>query len=124
MTLMEERSMGLAAMVERVKARPDYNRVGMIVCHNGVVRGSSRDGKPVAGLDVEVDRRRLTEILVEMKSRKGIIDVLAEVYEGSLNVGDDIMNVVIAGDIRDNTFPVLTELINAIKRQVVVEKEK
>lgn len=115
--------MDLAAMVERIKARPDYNRVGMIVCHNGVVRGSSRDGKPVVRLEVAVDRKRLAEILAEMKGRKGIIDILAEVYEGELQVGDDIMNVVVAGDIRDNTFPVLTEMVTAIKRQVVVEKE-
>lgn len=115
--------MDIAAMIESVKRRPDYDRVGMIVCHNGVVRGTARDGKIVSGLDVTVDPGRLEKEIAEAKSRKGIVDVLAEVYEGHLKVGDDIMRVVVAGDIRENTFSVLQDMVNAIKRHVLTEKE-
>lgn len=115
--------MGLTTMIDAIKGRSDYSRVGMIVCHNGVVRGNSRDGRKVAALEVSADRKRLAETIAEMKSRPGIIDVQAEVFEGKLAVGDDIMLAAVAGDIRENTFPVLTELINAIKRNVLVEKE-
>ncbi len=115
--------MDLTEMVASVKKRPDYGKVGMIVCHNGVVRGTSRDGRVVTELEVTVDRGRLEDVIAEVQGRNGIIDALAEVCEGKLKVGDDIMRVVVAGDIRENTFPALEDMVNAIKRHVLMEKE-
>ncbi len=115
--------MDLAAMISSIKANPNYKQVGMIVCHNGIVRGTSRDGRLVTELVVNADKARLSDIISETKKRQGIVDVLAEVYEGRLKVGDDIMCVAVAGDIRENTFPVLAEMVDAIKRLVLVERE-
>ena len=42
--------MALTEMIQKIKARPDYPKVGMILCHNGVARATSRDGKPVSEL--------------------------------------------------------------------------
>ena len=47
--------MTLQQMLDAIKARPDFERVGMIACHNGVVRATSRNGRDVNGLSVEVD---------------------------------------------------------------------
>jgi len=116
--------MTLADLVTQVKQHPRYHEVGMILCHNGVVRGTSRDGKPVAELTVKVDRTRLADILGEMKNRPGIIEVLAEVREGTLRVGDDVMYVVVAGDFRENLFPVLEDTVNTIKRDVTKKTER
>jgi molybdopterin synthase catalytic subunit len=115
--------MDLSEMIKKVKAHPAYHDAGMILCHNGVVRGTSRDGKPVKELIVKVDRTRLTEIIAEMKKRPGIIEVLAEVQEGELKVGDDVMLVVVAGDFRENVFPVLMDTVNTIKDQVTKKAE-
>ena len=116
--------MSLADLVAQVKQHPRYGEVGMILCHNGVVRGTSRDGKPVTELTVKADRRRLDEILAGMKSRPGIIEVLAEVREGTLRVGDDVMYIAVAGDLRENVFPVLEDTVNAIKRDVTKKTER
>ncbi len=116
--------MSLADLVAQVKQHPRYREVGMILCHNGVVRGTSRDGKPVVELTVKADRTRLAEILVEMKSRPGIIEVLAELREGKLQVGDDVMYVAVAGDLRENVFPVLEDTVNTIKRDVTKKTER
>jgi molybdopterin synthase catalytic subunit len=83
-----------------------------------VVRGTARDGRPVTELTVKADRARLAEIIAEMKGRPGIVEVLAEVREGKLHVGEDVMYVVVAGDLRENCFPVLEDAVNAIKRDV------
>jgi len=40
--------MDLTDMIKKVKSHPDYKKAGMILCHNGVVRETSRDGKPVS----------------------------------------------------------------------------
>lgn len=110
-------------LIDRIKAHPDYRRVGMILCHNGVVRGTTRDGKPVRELTVKVDRARLGEIITEMKARQGIVEILVEICEGKLHVGEDIMYVVVAGDLRENCFSTLEDTVNTIKRDVTMKKE-
>jgi molybdopterin synthase catalytic subunit len=115
--------MELTAMMECVKAHPEYKRVGMILCHNGVVRATARDGRPVTELTVKANRKRLDEIVTEMKGRPGIVEVLVEIREGTLKVGQDVMFVVVAGDLRENCFPVLMDAVNAIKRDVTKKME-
>lgn len=115
--------MSLMNLIDKVKAHPDYERVGMILCHNGVVRATARDGRQVTELTVKVDRARLTEIIAEMKARQGIVEILVEIREGTLRVGEDVMYVVVAGDLRENCFPVLEETVNAIKRDVTMKRE-
>jgi molybdopterin synthase catalytic subunit len=77
----------------------------------------------VTELTVKADRARLAEIIAEMKGRPGIVEVLAEVREGKLHVGEDVMYVVVAGDLRENCFPVLEDTVNAIKRDVTKKTE-
>lgn len=116
--------MVLSEMLEKVKKHPNFERVGMILCHNGVVRGFSRDGRKVGGVDVKVDRERLEALIAEMKSRPGIVEILAQVNEGKLLVEEDIMYVCVAGDIRPNVFPVLEETVNRIKKEVLKKEEE
>jgi len=116
--------MNLMEMIEKLKSHPEFHKAGMILCHNGVVRNSSREGKPVSELVITCDRERLDEILSGMKKRPGIIDVIAEVREGTLLPGDDIMLVAVAGNFRENVFPVLKEMVNMIKKDVTQKKER
>jgi len=116
--------MEIADMIGRVKAHPNYEKVGMIVSHHGVVRGTSRDGKPMQELNVEVDRIRLREIIEDMKRKPGIVEILAEVREGKLKVGQEVMLVVVAGDFRENVFPVLMDTVNIIKKDVTRKTER
>lgn len=118
------RKMNLIEMIAQVKAHPDYHKAGMILCHNGVVRNVSRDGTAVQELIVTADRTRLNEIIAETKKRPGIIEVFAEVNEGTLHPGDDIMYVVVAGDIRENVIPALADTINMIKSGVTKKIER
>ncbi|MEN6464200.1 MAG: molybdenum cofactor biosynthesis protein MoaE [Syntrophaceae bacterium] len=115
--------MNLTVMIEKVKERPDFARAGMILTHTGIVRGSSRDGSPVREVEVRADREALARVTAEMKTRPGIIEVLAEVRDGRLKVGEEIMNVVVAGDIRENVFPVLIDTVNRIKAEVTRKQE-
>jgi molybdopterin synthase catalytic subunit len=116
--------MNLTHLTDTIKKHPDYHKVGMILCHNGVVRGTSRDGRPVSGLSVSVDHKKLAQIIGEQKQRPGIIEILVEISEGkSLALGDDVMFLVVAGDIRDNVVPVLSDTLNAIKSSVTSKTE-
>jgi len=116
--------MNLTNLIEKIKNHPEYNRVGMILCHNGVVRGTSRDGRNVSGLKIMVDRERLNQVLEIHKNRPGIIEILVEIAEDrALSVGDDVMYLIVAGDIRDNVIPVLNDTLNAIKATVTTKTE-
>ena len=109
--------------IERIKARPNASGIGMILAHQGIVRGSSRAGDPVHGMLLHVDRRRFEEALAEARDWPGVIAVDGWVNEGDLRVGDDIMKVVVAGDIRENVFGALQRLVGIIKKEVVTESE-
>ena len=116
--------MNLATMVDQIKQHPDYHKAGMILCHNGVVRLTSREGREVTGLEVAVDHDRLNHILCEQKKRPGIIDILIHVNEGrKLAVGDDVMFLVVAGDIRDNVLGTLTDTLNLVKAEATSKKQ-
>ena len=91
-----------------IKNHPDYEKVGMILCHNGIVRSTSRDGRPVTGLTVQVDHTRLHDIIEEHKQDPGIIEILVEIKENrKLSVGEDVMYLIVAGDIRENVIHTL-----------------
>lgn len=115
--------MTLQQMVDAIKGRPDFNKAGMIACHNGVVRARSRDGRNVEGLKMEVDHAALEMVLREMRERPGIIEVAIQLFEGYRKIGDDMMLVAVAGDIREHVFPVLEETVERLKQEVARKQE-
>lgn len=124
MRLDKEKNMNMTEMIEKIKNHPDYHKAGMILFHNGVVRATSREGESVTGLEVTVDHNRLEQILAEQKKRPGIIEILIEINEGKpLAVGDDVMFLVVAGDIREHVLETLTDTLNLVKAEVTSKKQ-
>ena len=116
--------MMITDLMTAIRRHPDFGRVGMVLYHNGVVRETSRDGRPVTGLRVAVDHDRLAEIIAAQKARPGIVEILVEIAEGrDLTVDNDVMILAVAGDIRDNVIPVLQETLDAIKTTVTAKTE-
>jgi len=116
--------MTLASIIEKVKKEVDPAKVGMIVCHNGVVRGTSRAGQRAEFLEIDVDQSTWDRVIDEMRCEPGIAAVEAHLFTGVRQVGDDVMFVVVAGDIRENVFPVLERTVNRLKAEAVLKKEK
>ena len=116
--------MDISKMMQDIKNHSDFDSVGMVLCHNGVVRATSRDGHSVRGLRVSVDHEKLRRLLAEQKKKTGIIDIRVEIAENrDLSVGDDVMLLLVAGDIRENVIAVLTETLNLIKSTVTQKTE-
>jgi molybdopterin synthase catalytic subunit len=116
--------MNVLSIIDQIKKHPNYPQAGMILCHNGVVRGTSRDGRPTSGLRVAVDHAKLQQIIAEQKKRPGIIEIIVEIAEDrDLTVGDDVMLLAVAGDIRENVIAVLSDTLNAIKSTVTQKTE-
>ena len=113
----------LNRIIQTLKEHPDYSKMGMIASHLGVVRGNSLNGQEVTGIEVRYDQKTIDKILSETKEMPGIIDVLVEISTGHLNVGDDIMAVVVGGDTREHVFPALMAAVNSIKTYGAKKKE-
>lgn len=116
--------MDLTTLIQAVKRHPDYKKVGMILSHNGVVRGTSRDGRKVSGLQVSVNHEKLQQIIADQKAKQGITEILVQINENQyLSVGDDVMLLVVAGDIREHVLSALQDTLNAIKSTVTEKTE-
>jgi len=116
--------MNLTHLIDTIKKHPDYDKAGMILCHNGIVRSTSRDGRKVSGLKVIVNHKKLKQVIDENKKKPGIIEILVEIADNKdLLLGDDVMLLVVAGDIRDNVIPALKDTLNAIKTTVTSKTE-
>jgi len=116
--------MTLVQLLEQIKKHPDFHRAGMVLCHNGVVRGTSRDGRKVSGLRVVVDHQKLNRIIDSNKKLSGILDILVHINENKdLRVGDDVMYLVVAGDVRENVISALQDTLNEIKSTVTQKTE-
>ncbi len=114
----------LNELMEQVKARDDFSSAGMVLCHNGVVRKTSRDGRRVSGLSVTVDWDKLVEVVAAQKLRRGIVEILVDINEDQdLEVGDDVMYLVVAGDVRETVIEVLSDTLNQIKKTVTSKTE-
>jgi molybdopterin synthase catalytic subunit len=109
--------------IDDVKAQPGAAAIGMILAHQGIVRGTSRSGEPVREMVLCADRERLESALAEAGTWPGVFAVRGWANEGSLSVGDDIMKVLVAGDIRDNVFAALRRLVSVMKSEVLSEVE-
>jgi molybdopterin synthase catalytic subunit len=113
----------LDVWLAELKATDDFSSTGMFLAHNGVVRAHSRDGRPVTGMRLSVDRELLDELVQTALLMEGVTHVRAWVNEGELAIGDDIMHVMVGGDIREHVFEALMALVRMIKTTVVTETE-
>jgi len=121
--MAKKTSVSLDHLLTRVKSHPDITKAGMILCHNGIVRDFSRSGGKVRELTVVVDQSGIESVKSWALSQPGIVALEIEAFEGSFSVGEDLLLVVLAGDVRENVFSVMKELIERIKTECVKKTE-
>lgn len=98
--------------------------VGMVLVHNGVVRGWSRgDRSDVSTIDISVDQQKAETIRMEIEQMPGIYKIVLEAHSGRMKPGDDVLFLIVAGDIRENVKPALALLLDRIKSEAVSKKE-
>jgi molybdopterin synthase catalytic subunit len=106
-----------------VKQKADPEGLGMVLIHNGIVRGTSKKGKPVRGMNLSYDQVKLARLVQKQKQQGGILDIKVWINSGNLQVGDDIMVLLVAGRFRTDVLPVFEHLLSAIKQEIVTERE-
>ena len=117
--------------LREAKADPAAKNCGMFLVHNGTVRQTAKalvrqgaeDTLPVKGMDFSCDREKLAAAIDRAYQLPGIYYIRVWLNEGRLSLGDDIMFVLIGGDIRPHVVDALQFLVGEIKSHCVVEKE-
>ena len=123
------------AWLTEAKQDPAFQRCGMYLVHNGVVRatpkarvregasgGVEKDGS-VGSLTFGYDAEKVEQAVKAARKLPGIFYVRVWLNEGELAVGDDIMLVLIGGDIRPHVVDALQTLVGTIKTECVHEVE-
>ena len=117
--------------MKEAKAHESAPKIGMYLIHNGVVRQSARakvredaaDTKPVIGMRFSYDAEKVDAAIRETYKLDGIYYLKVWLNEGLLQVGDDIMYVLVGGDIRPHVVDAMQYLVGRIKAECVNEME-
>ncbi|MEE0772590.1 MAG: molybdenum cofactor biosynthesis protein MoaE [Anaerovoracaceae bacterium] len=117
--------------LEEAKADESAKKIGMYLTHNGIVRESAKakvregaeDTRPVTGMYFSYDSAKVDEAIEATYGMNGIYYIRTWLAEGKLQVGDDIMYVLIGGDIRPHIIEALQYLVGRIKTECVEEVE-
>ena len=118
------------AWLREAKAEACAADCGMFLIHNGVVRKSARvqvregrESAPVKGMLFSYDAEKVEAAKAAALAMPGIQYVRVWLNEGELAVGDDIMYVLIGGDIRPRVVDALQTLVGTLKNECVTEEE-
>ena len=121
-------ALSILDLLNSVKERADFHKVGALTMFVGVVRGETKSGETVKGLELEAYKEKADKVLMnickELKTRKGVIDVQIHHFTGKFQVGEDLVYVLVAGGHRTNVFPVLKEAVERYKKEAPIFKKE
>ena len=109
--------MDIDTWLKEAKQDKSADKIGMYLVHNGVVRQSA------TGLLFSYNKEKVDAAIAEMYQMDGIYYNRVWLNEGQLTVGDDIMYVLVGGDIRPHVVDALQALVSKIKSECVEETE-
>ena len=128
---MKKQSPSIDAWLKEAKAHESAPKIGMYLTHNGTVRQTAkalvRNGventKAVTGMEFSYDAAKVEAVIADTYKMEGIYYIKVWLNEGLLETGDDIMYVLIGGDIRPHVVDGLQYLVGRIKNECVIETE-
>lgn len=128
---MKKMSPSMDAWLREAKTLPSASKIGMYLTHNGVVRSTSKDTvrhgnadvRQVTGMVFSYDAEKVAAAIADTYKLEGIYYIKVWLNEGTLDVGDDLMYILIGGDIRPRVVDGLQYLVGRLKNECVTERE-
>ena len=128
---MKKESPSIDAWLKEAKAHETAPLCGMYLTHNGTVRQTAKAKvrygaeatKEVTGMIFSYDEEKVNAVIADTYKMEGIYYIKVWLNEGQLTMGDDIMYVLIGGDIRPRVVDALQYLVGRVKNECVVETE-
>jgi len=117
--------------LKEAKKHESAPKIGMYLTHNGTVRQTAkakvRNGDEntceVKGMVFSYDSAKVDAVIEDTYKMEGIYYIKVWLNEGELEMGDDIMYVLIGGDIRPRVVDALQYLVGRVKNECVIETE-
>ena len=117
--------------IREAKKSENADKIGMYLFHNGVVRKTSKakvryndkSSEDVKNMEFSYDEDKVKKFVEQTYELPGVYYARVWLNSGILNVGDDIMYVLVGGDIRPHTIDALQFLVGKIKTECVGEHE-
>ena len=131
MTATKKASPSMDAWLKEAKADSSAANIGMYLVHNGTVRETAKakvrfgeeNAAAVRGMEFSYDAAKVEAAVAEAYRMPGICYIRTWLNEGRLELGDDIMYVLIGGDIRPHVVDCLQALVGKLKNECVSERE-
>ena len=128
---MRKPTPSIDAWLQEAKAHESAPKIGMYLTHNGTVRQTAKakvrygaeNTQAVTGMFFSYDEDKVNAVIADTYKMDGIYYIRVWLNEGQLQMGDDIMYVLIGGDIRPRVVDALNYLVGRIKDECVVETE-
>ena len=128
---MKKESPSIDQWFKEAKAHESAPKIGMYLTHNGTVRRTAKakvrygeeNTKEVTGMLFSYDEEKVNAVIADTYKMDGIYYIKVWLNEGELSMGDDIMYVLIGGDIRPRVVDALQYLVSRVKNECVVETE-
>ena len=117
--------------LKEAKESPKAALVGMFLVHNGVVRETPKalvrkgldQGNRVIGMDFSYNQLKVDRVIEDTYKLEGVYYIKVWLNHGYLELGDDIMYILIGGDIRPHVVDALQFIVEKIKTECVTEIE-
>lgn len=128
---MKKEIPSMDSWLKEAKQHESAAKIGMYLVHNGIVRQTAKakvrfgeeNAGDVTGMNFSFDQKKVDEAVAETYKLDGIYYIKVWLNEGTLEVGDDIMYVLVGGDIRPHVIDALQYLVGKIKSECVSETE-
>ncbi len=124
----EKGTLSISNLLENTRKKPDFHKVGAIAMFIGVVRGETREGEKVKGLELEAYKEKADEVLEnickELQAKEGIVDVQIHHFTGKFQVSEELVYVLVAGSHRSHVFPVFEEAVERYKKEAPIFKKE
>ena len=119
------------AWLKEAKAHESAPLCGKYLTHNGTVRQTAKakvrygeeNTKEVTGMIFSYDEEKVNAVIADAYKLEGIYYIKVWLNEGKLAMGDDIMYVLIGGDIRPRVIDAMQFLVGQLKETCVTETE-
>ncbi len=120
----------LDTWLQEAKSLECSGKIGMFLLHNGIVRSTAKaqarygqQSAPVVKMHFSYDSIKVQQVLDAAAQLEGIYHIRLWLNEGELSVGEDIMYLLVGGDIRPHVVDGLQYIVGRIKNECVIERE-
>ncbi|KKK41835.1 hypothetical protein LCGC14_0903930 [marine sediment metagenome] len=118
----------LEQVIASIKLHHNIKEAGSIHTFTGIVRNSSKIGKPVIGMRIdaykELANKSIQKICSKLKQEKDIIDVKIIHFKGDFELSEDLVHVVVASSHRKEGFDTVSKAVELYKKEIAVWKRE